>query len=371
MDTSITFLRETLLTALNAVEPAVPRRPLKEIYGHVLLEFSPAGCFLCANDGELQIRHPVLGDTKDSGSLILPNRIRPILTEFRTEKITLEVNADIVVVRADSSEFKLPFIPASEFPAVPAFNAKDLISIPSQVMKQAIRRTIFCTDPESTRYALAGIQLLIENGALVFAATDSRRLAVVHIPCTVTGIVDLAAKTIIPQKAMAMLDRIIGDSEESVSLAVTGHTASFEIGGSTLATRLLEGRFPNWKDVIPTSNRVEACFVASPFFAALRQVMVITSEESRGIDFRFMENNLRLEGQTADIGSAKIETTIQYGGQPLLISFDPRFICDFLKVLGPETSLKLQMTDAESAGLLTLTDQGNYQYVIMPLSRDR
>ena len=116
-------------------------------------------------------------------------------------------------------------------------------------------------------------------------------------------------------------------------------------------------------------NSLKLELTVGPLYAAVRQAAIVTSEESRGIDFTFGEGTLVLAGQTAEVGQSRVELPISYDGKPISITLDPRFVIDFLKVLEPEKSFTLDLQDSDAAAVCT-TDDG-YGYVIMPLARDR
>ena len=138
----------------------------------------------------------------------------------------------------------------------------------------------------------------------------------------------------------------------------------------TIYSRLVEGRFPRWRDVFPQRNdSAKIPVTAGPFHAAVRQAMIVTSEESRGVDFKFADGTLVMAARVAEVGQARVELPISYDGPPLAIMLDPRFVVDFLKVLDPQDNVTVDIKDSDSAAVLS-TDDG-YGYVIMPLARDR
>jgi DNA polymerase-3 subunit beta len=168
---------------------------------------------------------------------------------------------------------------------------------------------------------------------------------------------------------MSLIERSLTDSDEMVQIAVHANDVLVKCGNSTIYSQLVEGRFPKYQDVIPPSAAISIEMVAGPFHSAVRQAQIVTSEESRGVDFTFGKGLLVLKSQAADVGQSRIEMPVSYDGTELTITFDPRFVSDFLKVLGPEQQVRLDMIDGDSAAVLR-TDDG-YTYVIMPLSRDR
>jgi DNA polymerase-3 subunit beta len=142
-----------------------------------------------------------------------------------------------------------------------------------------------------------------------------------------------------------------------------------KVGSSTIYSRLVEGRFPKYRDVIPTKAERSIDLVVGPFYSAIRQAQIVTEEDSRGVDFKFASGLLTLTSKSADVGQSVIQLPISFEGSELAILFDPRFIADFLRVLEPERNIRLELIDAESAAVFRTDD--SYTYVVMPLSRDR
>lgn len=369
----LTCPRTSLATAFGVVSTVIPSRTPRPILQNVKLQMNPQLTVLIATDQELGIRYVLTDATiEGAGEVLLPaSRVISILRELRDETVTLDIEAEAVWIRAGGSEFRLPVESPEEFPTVPEFKEDSFVSVGGNVLKEMIRRTIFATDPESSRYALGGILLdLSEPERISLVATDSRRLAIARANCALSGnVAGDGPAPVIPAKTMSLLEKSITDGEQPVNLALQPNQVLIQSGCSTIYSRLVEGRFPRFQDVIPSSSRIAIDLNAGSFYAVVRQAQIVTSEESRGVDFTFQNGSLILNSQAADIGQSRIELPISYSGDAFTITFDPRFVADFLKVLGQETPVKLELTDSESAALLK-TDDG-YQYVIMPLSRDR
>lgn len=364
--------RPTLATAFQIVSGVVPSRTPKDILRNVKLHVGGGKATLVGTDQEIGIRYDIPGvETDSDGEVLLPkDRLIAILRELTDDGVDLEVSEKALWVRSGHSEFKLSAEDPAEFPPVQAFDATSYHVIPAASFREMIKRTVFATDSESTRYALGGV--LMEFGAdkLTMAATDSRRLAVVSSVTSMVGKVEeRASQPVVPAKALSLIERSITDSDQDVYLAVYPNSVLVKVGSSTIYSRLVEGRFPRYGDVIPSAGGSQIDLVVSPFYSAVRQAQIVTNEESRGVDFTFENGTLRLTSVAADIGQSKVEVPISYDGPAITITFDPRYIADFLRILDASTSVKLQLTDGESAAVLR-TDDG-YTYVIMPLARDR
>jgi DNA polymerase-3 subunit beta len=176
--------------------------------------------------------------------------------------------------------------------------------------------------------------------------------------------------TIIPTRAMQLLERALADNEENVQLAARPNDVLVRSGRATIYSRLVEGRYPKWRDVFPRrEGMVKIELTVGPFYAAVRQAAIVTSEERRGVDFTFGDGKIILASHGAELGESHVELPIAYDGANVVITLDPRFLGDFLKVLDPEQTFTMELRNAESAAVLSTED--GYAYVIMPLAREQ
>ncbi|MFP6768549.1 MAG: DNA polymerase III subunit beta [Planctomycetaceae bacterium] len=364
--------RSSLAASLQIVSGVVPARTPKEILRNVKLQVSDGSVTLLATDQEVGIRVELAGvETDSSGEVLLPTtRVSSILRELTDETVNIEVTESSICIQSASSRFSLASEDPDEFPDVASFEGDQYFAIPGAALREGINRTVFSTDQESTRYALGGV--LLDPGAdrITLAATDSRRLAVAAVPCRSEGIEEPANPApVVPAKAMRLIERSISDEDEEVQVAINANDILVRCGQSTIYSRLVEGRFPSYAELITTDNSSIVTVEVDSFHSAVRQAQIVTSEESRGVYFTFGKGQLTLETVAADVGESKIEIPVSFDGEEVAISFDPRFIIDFLKVLKPESTVSLHLVDGESAAVFC-TDDG-YTYVVMPLSKDR
>lgn len=362
--------RQSLATALQAVSGVVPTRTPKEILKNVKLHLANGRATLLATDSEVGIRCEIAGVETDSvGDVLLPTqRINAILREVHEEVILLEVTEEALWVKTGRSEFRLSIEDPAEFPDVAVFDDENYFVIAGRQLRQAIQRTLFATDVESTRYALGGILVEVAKDTMSLAATDSRRLAVAHAACSSTGEAATTQRPVVPSKAMQLIERSIQDDEQEVHLAFHANDVLVRSGTATIYARLVEGRFPKYQDVIPRDFKTSIELVAGPFLSAVRQSMIVTNEESRGVDFTFADGNLTLNSVGADVGTSRVELPISYEGDAITITFDPKFVADFLKVLDSSAALTLNLIDSASAAVFKA--DGDYTYVVMPLERE-
>ncbi|MEC8433812.1 MAG: DNA polymerase III subunit beta, partial [Planctomycetota bacterium] len=227
------------------------------------------------------------------------------------------------------------------------------------------------TDAESSRFALGGVLLEMEESSVNAVGTDGRRLARMEgAGEAIGGHQTSGTSTIVPTRAIQLIERALSDKDESVDVAARSNDLLVRTPRAMIYSRLVEGRYPNWRQVFPKrENAVQLEMTVGPLFAALRQAAIVTDHESRGIDFTFADGTLKLEASTAEIGESHIDLPIAYDGEPIVLTMDHRYVADFCKVLDNETNFILEIESGASPALLT-TDDG-YGYVIMPMARDR
>jgi DNA polymerase-3 subunit beta len=365
--------REKLLHAFQMAAGVAPSRSPKPILQNVKLEATSESVILMGTDLEVGIRIDVPGfQVEVPGSIILPrDRFGKILNESNDEKLSLESDGRKTLVRGQRSEFQLPSENPDEFPNVLGFEEQKYHELPARFFREMVRRTIFATDNESSRYALGGVLLELAENGVTAVATDGRRLARQEGPAkSIGGHVSGENMTIVPTRAMQLIERALADNEENIQLAARENDIMVRSGRTVIYSRLVEGRYPKWRDVFPRRDgMVRIDLPVGPFYAAVRQAMIVTSDERRGVDFTFSDGKVVLAAHGAEMGESHVELPVAYDGAEVSITLDPRFFSDFLKVLNAEQQFAMDLRNAESAALCSTED--GYAYVIMPLARDQ
>ncbi len=369
----ITCQREKMLAAFQTAATVAPSRSPKPILQNVKIEVAGDCATLMATDMEVGIRIQVSDIAVEvPGNAVLPvGRFASILRESSDEKLSIEADERNTIVKGDRSEFKLPGQNPDEFPDVATFEEEKYHDVPARLFRELVRRTLYATDTESSRYALGGVLLEMTENEITAVGTDGRRLAKMSGPAmSVQGHVSGETMTIVPSRSMQLMERALADADSEVQIAARTNDVLVRSPHAVIYSRLVEGRFPKWRDVFPErhdSRKIE--LTVGPMYAAIRQAAIVASEESRGIDFTFADGSLVLSAVTAEVGQSRVEIPISYTGQPISATLDNRFVSDFLKVLDPDMTFTLDIEDSESAALFT-TDDG-YGYVVMPLAPDR
>ena len=363
--------REKLWDAFQLAASVAPSRSPKEILTFVRLDATAEQVSLMATDMEVGVRVQVEGiEVQVPGKALLPvQRVGSILRESSDEQLHITTDDSGMVIKGTYSKFELPSANPDEFPPVVPFEETNFYNIPARMLKEMIRRTVFATDNESSRYALGGVLFEMGEEEITAVGTDGRRMARMIGKGSLIGKkVSSGSGTIIPTRALTLLERAISDKEESVDIAARANDVLVRTSRSVIYSRLVEGRFPNWRKVFPDREKsITIEGTVGPFYAALRQASIVTDAESRGIDFQFSNGSLILSGRTSNVGQSRVEFPIAYDGEPLQVTLDNRFVGDFLKVLEPENTFRIELGEAQEA-VVFRTDDG-YAYVVMPMSR--
>lgn len=370
----ITCQRESLTGAFALAASIAPARSPKEILQNVKVTAAGDKLTLTATDMEVGIRLDLSEGVEihTEGTALLPvARTMAILRESNDETLTMETDDSGLRVKGSRSKFRLPGNNPDEFPAVKTFEEEKYHVVPTRLFREMVRRTVFATDPESSRYALGGVLFELTGNDVLAVGTDGRRLARMEGQGESVGEhATNGMTTIVPTRAIGLMQRAIGDGEETIDVASVGNELLLRTKQAVIFSRLVEGRYPAWRQVLPArENATQIDMTVGPLFSALRQAAIVTDHESRGIDFTFGDGTLKLEASTAEIGDSQIELPIAYDGDEITLTMDHRYVADFCKVLDAETQFILEVESSSSPALLT-TDDG-YAYVIMPMARDR
>jgi DNA polymerase-3 subunit beta len=267
-----------------------------------------------------------------------------------------------------TNEFEMPGHDPSAFPDVPTFDQEKYHELTAGTLREMIRRTLFAAATgEQLRYgATTGILWELEGEEAMLIGTDGRRLAQAKGAATATGEHSTRGMTpVVPAKALGLLERNLSEPEEKVRISFRANEVLMKTERAMVYSRLVEGRFPDWRKAMPQKHTAQVPLTVGPFLSAVRQAAIMTDDESKRVRFQFAKGRLTLRAQGAEAGQSRVEMPVEYTGKNLEISFDPKFLIDMLKVLEADTPLLLDLNDASSPAVFRL--EPNYVYVIVPL----
>ena len=362
--------REGLLSACQLVSAAIPAREVKPILKNLKAIAEDGRCTLMATDLEVGIRLDVQGLTiQEPGEAIMPaNKLVAILREARDEELAIEADPSACLVRGSSLEFEMPSEDPAQFPDIPTFAEDKYHEMPAGVLREMIRRTVFAAASETGRYSMTGVLWELEDSVARLVATDGKRLALMQGPAEGHGgHTTKGQPSVVPAKAMNLLERNLQDDpEEPVRVCLRPNEVLFRTGRSVIYSRLVEGRFPDYRLVLPKKAASRVPLAPEAFQAAVRQAAIMTEEESKRVVLQFARGKLTLQAQGATAGRSKVELPIEYDGKPLEIAFNAAYLVEMLRVLPADADLTLELIDGGSPALFK--SGGNYSYLVMPLT---
>ena len=290
-------------------------------------------------------------------------KFHSILSETKSENIEIESDENEIHVTCGSADFRIPTSNPQEFP-VQAKVEGDWVTVAARGMRTAINRTQFCTDTASTRYQLGGVHYEkdAKETSLNFVGTDGRRLA--HATIAADG--ESKLDGIIPMKAARAIMAIC-DQDGDCMLTADLNSVQVEVGGAVVISRLVEGRYPAWRKVMPDYKHYTLVPVhAGLLGSSIRQAAIVSDAETRGVDMTFTQGSIQFSAASAETGRSKVAIPVAYDGDPLAITVDFKFVGEFCKAVDPATIIDMMVGKPTEPAVLKAAD---YQYVIMPMAR--
>jgi len=355
--------KEKLLAGLQTVQNVVSTRTTLPILSNVLLQASEDQLRLTTTDLDVGVSGAVGAQIEKPGATTLPaRRLATIVRELPAAEILVEVDSkNVASIRCGQSFFKILGLPEEEFPPLPKLNESRTFTIGQQVLRDALKKTSYAISTDETRYVLNGILFSFKENKLTLVATDGRRLALVDLEVEFPRSQEV--DIIVPTKAVTELGRLLGDEGE-VRLSVDENQVAFQIGDTLLASKLIEGNYPNYRQVIPGEAKERVTLERELFLNAVHRVSLLSSEKSNSVKLVFTKNNIEIAANTPDVGEARESLAVAYKGREFSIAFNPEFLQAPLRVLTNE-EVYLDMIDEMSPGVIKI--QSPFLYVLMPM----
>jgi len=355
--------KEALLEGLQRTQNVVSNRPTLPILTNALLEADEEGLWITTTDLEVGIRCRVEARVEKTGSTTLPARkLVSIIRELPSSEIILEVaSKNAASIRCGASFFKIFGLPKEEFPAFPAFEEPKSLKIRQSELKDGLRKTSYAISSDEARYVLNGILFSLKDNKLMLVATDGRRLALFDSDLEFPE--SHERDFILPTKAVTELQRLLSEDGE-VEISSSENLVSFELNGARLVSKLVEGNYPNYRQVIPGEAKERIALEREAFHNCVRRVSILSSDKTSSVRLNFTKNNLDITANTPEVGEAKESMSINYKGRDISIAFNPEFLMDPLRNL-PNDEVFLELIDEMSPGVIKI--QTPFLYVIMPM----
>ena len=365
---NLTIAKEQILTGLQAVQNVVSTRTTLPILSNVLMRSSEGRVEFTATDLDVTVSCSVEASVKKAGGTTIPvKKLFGIIRELTSPEIELETDdKNVTAIRAGSSFFKIRGLAAEEFPPLPKFKDDKRVSVPQEKFRGMLKKTSFAISTDESRYVLNGIFLSLKDHKITMVATDGRRLALVDEEAEVAD--KSQGEFIIPAKAVNELGRLLqdqGDIDVNFSENQASFTLKNEKGpGVLIVSKLIEGNYPNYRQVIPGETKERIALPREEFLHALRRAEIMTSDKQNSVKMAFGKNQLAITANSPDVGEARETMAVNYKGKEMAVAFNPAYLIEPLNALATD-EVFLELIDELSPGVLKIN--GPFLYVVMPM----
>ena len=359
----IKISKDDLLKIIQVVQTITTTKTTLPILSNILLEAKDNKLTLTATDLDVCISTNTQVEVMESGAITLPaKRLCDIVKEL--PNVDIEISAkknNIATIECPKTFFKIMGLPKEDFPKTPEFKVKDRITLNQQTLKSMINATSFAVSHDEARYVLNGVLFIVRDNCVRLVATDGRRLALIEKESKLPKAV--SKKAIIPTKAILELAKLLKDQDD-VGITIDENQALFEMGETFLISRLIEGEFPNYEQVVPKEPKEKIKVDREKFISALRRANIFTSQDSQAVKIEVSKSKLIISKSTPELGEAREELEVEYKGPDILIGFNPGYLMDAMKIL--ETAdVGLEITSPEKPGVVRMGSE--YVYVVLPM----
>lgn len=314
------------------------------------------------SDLDLTITQEITVGGNTDGVVVVPSKlIADIVRALGPGAVDLIVDGDEAQITAGRSEFSVRTIPADDFPRLgqPAANE---VTLSSDDLSDALKQVVKAASGDDSRPILTGVLLAPEGEGLRLVSTDSYRLAVRDLPGT--AVLESDQSVLVPSRALSELTRVLGE-HDTVALRLGERDASFEVGGTQVVTRLIEGDFPNYRGLIPDTYPNKITVNRTELLDAVRRVRLM-AQEATPIRLNMSDSGLELVAVTQDVGQAQEALDANYDGADLTVAFNPDYLIDGIEVT-PGEEVTLQTVDALKPAVMRCAESDDFLYLLMPV----
>jgi DNA polymerase-3 subunit beta len=363
-----TISREKLQEGLIAVTASIPAKTTLPVLANILVETTDRGIRLSGTDLDMAVSTSVTADVEAEGAITIPaKKLSEIVRELPGAPVKISASGEQrVTLECSRSRFRLLGLPRDEFPSFPAVKFTDSWRIPSAELQKLIAHTAFAASTEESRPILNGVLWELQAERMRMVATNGHRLAKMDIP--ITSAKAPAGNFIVPPKALEQIRRLF-PAEEELEIARGDNHLGFRSPVTAVYTRLIEGPYPNYEQVIPKDNDHVALADRNALIQTLKRMSVVASDQTHRIRMSFNTGMLKFSVQTPDLGEAQDELPINYDGDPLDIGFNAAYLLEILRYI-PTDEVRLTFKAPERAATIEPVgwdEQVAYTCLIMPL----
>ena len=363
-----TITREKLQEGLTAVAASIPAKTTLPVLANILLETTEKGIRLSGTDLDIAVSTEVAADVETSGAITIPaKKLSEIARELPPSPVKMASSGEQrVTLVCGRSHFRLLGLPKDEFPSFPNIKFNESWRVRSGELQKLISHTSFAVSTEESRPILNGVLWELRPEQMRMVATNGHRLAKMQVPIKSSGMP--SADLIVPPKALEQIRRLF-PADEELEIARGENHLGFRSPFTAVYTRLIEGPYPNYEQVIPKDNDKYAIADKGALISALKRMSVIASDQTHRIRMSFNAGMVKFSVQTPDLGDAQDELPVRYEGDQLDIGFNASYLLEILRFM-PTDEIRLTFRAPERAATLEpeqWNDPAQYLCLVMPL----
>ena len=354
--------KNILLTGIQTVQNVITPKTALPILSNILIETQEGGLRLTATDLDIGISCVIPVNIQEAGAITIPaKRFGDIIRELPSDNVNITTKKnDSVVIENKTCQFKIMGLSKEEFPRLPEFKDKEVIKLEQAVLKEILGLTSFAVSFDETRYILNGILFTIKKNILTLVATDGKRLAIIERKLKED--IDKEITMIVPLKTIQELNRNLKEEGE-LSLILGANQAMFDLGRVVIISRLIEGEFPDYRQVVPAVSDYKIKVDREEMLLAVKRAALLSTPDYQAVKLEVFKDKLVVSKSTPDIGESREEVAVDYRGKEMVIGFNPGYIVDVLKNLSSET-IEFELTDSEKPGVIRID---GYVYIVLPM----
>ena len=361
--------KKSLLDSLNRVQGVVEKKNTLQILSNIYLNAANDTLVIKATDLEVSV------ETSIPVTVLVPGKATvsaksffEIIRELPEKDIQIQSKDNHWIgINCGKSSFNIMGLSPEDFPSLPVFSSKNINKARVDVLRKMIDHTLYAVSTDETRYNFNGVYLEAgEKGKFRMVATDGHRLAFYEDVLFEGAPQPFSKGVIIPRKGIQEVRKMIENSGPTLDLAVEGNHLLVRAGTTFLSVRMIEGQFPDYRQVIPKHNNKTLEIDRADFVDSLRRVALIANEKSKGVKLQVSSGKLEISSNNPDLGEASEQIEIGYKGDHVEIGFNAKYLQEALSVI-PEEVIHFELNDRMSPGLLRVPGKDEYQSVLMPM----
>lgn len=360
-----TVNREKLSKALQKVSSIIGSRSMLPVLSNILIECRDNTLRLDSTDLEMRISTSIECVAESEGATTIPaKKLAALVSRFSADEVSFEIDENNhIKMECGTGRFTLLGLSADEFPGAIDIEVKKTVKVEEGTFKTMLNSITYAVSPDDSRKVLTGILMSTQGNILTMVATDGKRLALNER--TVEAVEGDDGECIIPLKAANEARRMI-EGGDFVEIQIGEKMCRFIGKNYTLTTKLIDGNYPNFRQVIPTEFKRVVEVPAEPLLQKIEMVSQVLSESSSYVVLSFADNNLTIKGSSSEVGEGSDSMSIEYEFEPIEVSFNPGFLADPLKVVGiPSVTVKMN----DPFNQVAIEGSNGFIYVIMPIRK--